>query len=115
MRAPHPDHARQEPGIAAIGRQTQRAIAECKSRIVGRHDNVGNVEQAQSAATGTAAHRGDNRRVDAGQPFDRQMIAIDHAAQAVRQLLARRSRKQAEVAADGEVRTIAGDQDGADV
>jgi hypothetical protein len=62
-----------------------------------------------------AAHRGDHRRVDAGQPLDRQMKAVDHAAQPVRQLLARRSRKQAEVATDREVRPVAGDQDGADI
>ena len=30
LRPPHPDHARQEPGIAAIGRQAERAVAECE-------------------------------------------------------------------------------------
>ena len=43
------------------------------------------------------------------------MIAVDHATQPVRQLLARSSRKQAEVATDREVRSVAGDQNGADI
>ena len=28
LRAPHSDHARQEPGVAAIGRQAERSIAD---------------------------------------------------------------------------------------
>ena len=64
MRASHPDHARQKPRIAAIGCQAERPITQRKPRIVGRHDNIGGVEQAQSAATGAATHRGDDRRID---------------------------------------------------
>jgi len=63
-------------------------ITQRKPGIVGRDDNVGGLEQVQSAAS-AAAHRGDDRHIDAGQAFDRQMIAVDHAAQPVRQLLAR--------------------------
>ena len=104
-----------KPGVAAVGRQAERSIAQREPRIVGRHDNVGGIEQSQSTATRAAAYRGDNRRVDAGQPLDRQMIAVDHAAQPVRQLLARGTGKQAEIAADRKIRSVAGDQDGADI
>ena len=41
------------------------------------------------------------------------MVAVDHAAQPARQLLARCSGEYAEVAANRKVRSVAGNQDGA--
>jgi hypothetical protein len=43
------------------------------------------------------------------------MIAVDHAAQPVRQFFARSAGEQAKVAADREVRPVAGGQDGANI
>src|SRR5216683_5286877 len=74
LRLPHSDHARKKPGVAAIRGQAQRAIAECKPRVVCGYDDIGSLEQTQSAATGAAAHGSHNRRVNARQPLDRQMI-----------------------------------------
>jgi hypothetical protein len=52
--------------FAAVGHQTERAITQRKPRVIGRNDNVSSVEQTQSAAASTAAHRSDHWHIDAG-------------------------------------------------
>jgi hypothetical protein len=114
LRLPHPHHARKKPGVAAVRRQAQRAVAESEPRVVRRNHDIGGIEQAQSATACATTHRCDNGRVDTRQPLDCQMIAVDHAAKLIRQLFARGSGEYREVAADRKIRTIAGDQHGAD-
>jgi len=78
LRAPHPDHAREEPGVATVGGEAERAITKREPRVLGRNDDVGDIDQAQPAAAHATAHRSDNGRVDAGQPFE--MIAVERTA-----------------------------------
>ena len=41
---PHPHHARKKPGVAAIRRQAQRAVAERKPRIISRDNDIGGIQ-----------------------------------------------------------------------